>query len=176
MKWGWATLPLALMTVGLTACGGEEERLVPPEPNSARVALTVAYPGSAPLALITYRQGGRRCHALGMVRDGRPRVLDGGARPLYAALERRGACLGARGKLVSLHVSDRGARALRVVGGLARPDVVRVRVAGQRVRPSRGGAFLVGWPAGAGSAGRMVEVQRRDGTRHRVPLTVAAAS
>jgi len=158
------------MTVGLTACGDEEERLATPDVNSARVALTVDFPGSAPLALITYRQAGRRCHALGTVTDEGPRVLGAAGGPLYAALQRHGDCLAAPRGLVSVQTSARGSRPLRVVGGLARHDVVRVRVAGQRVRPGRGGAFLVGWPAGTGDAGRMVEVQLRDGTRHRVPL------
>ncbi len=174
MQRGWAALPLALMIVGLTACGGEEERLAALEPNSARVALTVDYPGSAPLALITYRAGGRRCHALGTVTDQGPRVL-GDRAPLYRALERRGGCLGRAHPLVSVQLSDRRSRPLRVLGGLARHDVIRLRIAGQRVRPDRGGAFLVGWPAGTGDAGRVVEVMLRDGTRHRVPLELAVA-
>ena len=173
MKTVWAALPVALITAGMTGCGGEEERLAPLEPNSTRVALTVDYPGSAPMALITYRSLGRRCHALGTLTAHGPRVLADQKAPLTAALQRLGGCLDT-GSPVSVQVSGGGTR-LRVAGGLASPDVVRVRLAGQRVKPGRGGAFLVAWPSGTGDVGRAVEVQLRDGTRRRVALDATAA-
>jgi hypothetical protein len=166
---------LATVTLlGLSGCGEEKSTIVPLQPNSSRVALTLTYPGFAPSALITYRlQGGRPCHALGMLTGEGPRVLAAPEWPLEAALERQGHCLD--GRLVSLEVVTRtGSERLRVVGGLVRRDVARIRVAGQRVRPGRGGAFLIVQPVDAGSLGRAVEVELRDGSRRRLPLGVVA--
>lgn len=168
----WA---LGVVLAGLSGCGDAPERAVAPEVNSARVALTVDYPGSAPLALITYRAAGRRCHALGRLTASGARALAEPGAPLDGALERRGVCLDGAAEPVSVELSAEGSGPLRAAGGLARRDVVRIRVAGQRARPGRDGAFLVAWPSDAGDAGSIVEVTLRDGSRQRVPLQPPAA-
>jgi CBS domain-containing protein len=157
-----------LAATGVAGCGTTEERLVPPDLNSPQVALTVDYPGAAPLALITYRSRRVRCHALGTMTARGARLLGQLGKPVSQALPRHGRCLDAAHPVVSLQVGDAG-NALRAVGGITRDDVVRVAVAGQRVRP-RDGAFLVAFPASAGAVGQVVRVQLRDGRRLRLPL------
>src|SRR3712207_174247 len=163
---------LALIATAATAAGcGEKKAERPlPRPESSRVALTVAYPGFAPWALITYQGGkGERCHALGQLTADGPQVI-GDPAPLEEALVRRGRCLeDGNGRSVSLHVAPGANGDVRVVGGIAAKGVRRLVVGGRRVRPAASGAFLFTQPASA-RLGRSVEVVYRGGGRERVTL------
>lgn len=149
-------------------CGEDQAPAATARSHSSQVALTVAYPGFAPWALITYEDaGGRRCHTFGTLTSHGPRVL-GDSRPLEAAVAGSGRCLG-RGGPVSLAISEGAGGSVRVVGGIAARGVRRIIVGGERIRPSRSGAFLVAQPS-ARSLGTGVEVRFRGGGRARVPL------
>lgn len=164
---GAATIAAA----SLAACGEEDRPEVRPAVSSARVAMTVSYPGLAPFALITYRdRAGRPCHGLGRLTAGGPRVIGAVGATLADGLARRGRCLRPDGDDVSLQVRSAGPGAPRLVGGIVRPGVTRVVVAGQAVRPRPGGEFLVAQPADAGSLGDEVELEYRAGGHRRLPL------
>ena len=151
------------------ACGEEPAPAEAPRASSARVELTLSLPGGgAPLALITYQgNGGRTCHALGTLTTQGPRVLDALDQPLEAGLARAGHCLSGKG--ISLATARAGGGELRVVGGMAAKGVRRIVVGGERVRPSRSGAFLVA-QRGAGSQREDVELIYAGGGHERVPL------
>jgi hypothetical protein len=157
--------------VSLTACGEEEREATSPVMSSPRVAMTASYPGYAPFALITYRDGqGRRCHGIGSVTANGPRVMGALGVSLADGLARRGKCMRADDSDVSLQVRKIGTGAPRVVGGIVRDGVTKVIVAGQRVDPRPTGEFLVVQPAGAGSLGSAVELEYRAGQVRRLPL------
>ena len=166
-KFGTLVAALALGAVA-TGCGEEPAPVDTPRAASAKVELTVSVPGGAPLALITYEgNGGRTCHALGALTAQGPRVLDALDQPLEAGLTRSGHCL--RGGGVSLATARAAGGQLRVVGGMAAKGVRRVVVGGERVRPSRSGAFLVAQRA-PGSLSGDVELIYAGGGSERVPL------
>ena len=155
----------------LSACGAEEQEVNPPVLSSPRVAMTASYPGYAPFALITYRDGeGRRCHGIGSVTANGPRVMGALSASLAEGLALRGKCMRADDSDVSLQVRKAGAGAPRIVGGIVRDGVTKVIVAGQRVDPRPSGEFLVVQPAGAGSLGSSVELEYRAGHVRRLPL------
>lgn len=160
----------------LSACGAEEKPDTPPALSSPRVAMTASYPGYAPFALITYRDGdGRRCHGIGSVTPNGPRVMGALGLSLAEGLTRRGKCMRADDNDVSLQVRHAGAGAPRIVGGIVRDGVTKVVVAGQRVDPRPTGEFLVVQPAGAGSLGSAVELEYRAGTVRRLPLDTVSS-
>jgi hypothetical protein len=168
---------LALIAAGaLAGCGDEAESEAPIRQVVPHVALTLDYPGHSPWALITYRSdAGRRCHALGTLTAEGPRLLGLPHQPLGLALSGQGRCL-APSRPVSLQVSDPGRNeSMRVIGGLARRDVARVTIAGQRIRPTAGGGFLIVQPVDAGSLGKAMRVQLRDGRRLRLALATVAS-
>jgi hypothetical protein len=168
------TLVTALaLGAGATACGEEAAPSDTPRSASAKVELTMSLPGGgAPLALITYQgDGGRTCHALGTLTTRGPRVLDALDQPLETGLGRSGHCLGGHG--VSLATARVGGGELRVLGGLAAKGVRRVVVGGERVRPSRSGAFLVAQRS-PGSLSGDVELIYAGGGHERVPLASLA--
>ena len=133
--------------------------------------MTVSYPGYAPFALITYRDGeGRRCHGIGSVTAHGPRVMGSLGTTLADGLAKRGKCLRADDSDVSLQVRKAGAGAPRIVGGIVRDGVTKVVVAGQRVDPRPTGEFLVVQPAGAGTLGSAIELEYRAGHVRRLPL------
>lgn len=161
----------ALAVVALSACGAEDEAETPPAMSSPRVAMTVSYPGYAPFALITYRDGdGRRCHGIGSVTPDGPRVMGALGLSLPEGLAKRGKCMRADDNDVSLQVRKAGTGAPRIVGGIVRDGVTKVVVAGQRVDPRPTGEFLVVQPAGAGTLGSAVELEYRAGHVRRLPL------
>ncbi len=161
----------ALVAAALAACGTEKPVQTPPATSSPRVAMTVTYPGYAPFALITYRDGeGRRCHGIGSVTASGPRVMGALGSSLADGLARRGKCLLAEDNDVSLQVRKAGVGAPRIVGGIVRDGVTKVIVAGQRVDPRPSGEFLVVQPAGAGSLGSAIELEYRAGAVRRLPL------
>lgn len=161
----------ALAAAALSACGSEERVTTPPALSSPRVAMTVSYPGYAPFALITYRDGdGRRCHGIGSVTANGPRVMGALGASLADGLATNGKCLRADDSDVSLQVRKVGVDAPRIVGGIVRDGVTKVIVAGQRVDPRPTGEFLVVQPAGAGSLGSAVELEYRAGQVRRLPL------
>ncbi|HEV2061937.1 MAG TPA: hypothetical protein VGR12_03715 [Solirubrobacteraceae bacterium] len=165
------TVSAALAAAAFAACGGAERETTPPAMSSPRVAMTVSYPGYAPFALITYRDGeGRRCHGIGSVTAHGPRVMGSLGATLADGLARSGKCLRADDSDVSLQVRNVGVGAPRVVGGIVRDGVAKVVVAGQRVDPRPTGEFLVVQPAGAGSLGSAVELEYRAGHVRRLPL------
>jgi hypothetical protein len=165
------TASTLLAAASLAACGEEERAATPPALSSPKVAMTVTYPGYAPFALITYRDGqGRRCHGIGSVTPNGPRVMGALGISLADGLARRGKCLGAADSDVSLQVRKVGPGAPRVVGGIVRDGVTKVVVAGQRVDPRPTGEFLVVQPAGAGALGSEVELEYRAGQARRLPL------
>jgi hypothetical protein len=158
--------------------GREEEKRADTGPalSTPRVAQTASQPGYAPFALITYRdRAGHPCHGIGTLTKSGPRVLDAPELPLERALATRGACLGPRDGDISLQVRQARPGAPHVVGGLARAGVLRVVVAGQRVRPRGDGSFLVLQPASAGSLGTKVELQYRAGHTRRLSLRRVAS-
>ena len=160
-----------MAAVALGACGGEERDQTAPALSSARVAMTANYPGYAPFALITYRDAeGRRCHGLGSVTPEGPRVMGALGDDLTEGLTNRGKCLSANGRDVSLQVRRAGAGAPRIVGGIVREGVTRIVIAGQAVRPRRGGEFLVVQPADAGALGDEIELEYTAGHHRRLPL------
>ena len=163
---GTITAALALAGAG-AGCGEEPVPEAPPKAQSSRVALTVSYPGSSPWALITYEAAdGRPCHAFGTLTKDGPRVLGAPDVPLEQALAGGGRCL--RDRSVSLATATGAGGDVRVVGGIAAPGVRRVVVGGERIRPSKSGAFLVVQPA-SGALGRDVELVFSGGARERVP-------
>ena len=173
-----------LVTAGLAAFAataaigcGEEKRVVSgPAMSSPRVAMTVSYPGFAPFALITYRDThGRRCHGLGSVTPEGPRVMGALGDSLTEGLTNRGKCLAADGGDVSLQVRRAGTGAPRIVGGIVRAGVTRIVVAGQSVRPRRGGEFLVVQPPGTGALGDEIELEYHAGHHRRLPLETASS-
>ena len=162
--------------VALSACGEEQRQNTHPALISARVAVTASYPGYAPFALITYRDArGRRCHGLGSVTPDGPRVMGALDQSLTDGLASSGRCLGLAGRDVSLQVRRTGPGAPRVVGGLVRSGITRVLVAGQTVRPRRGGEFLVVQPAGSGPLGDEIELEYHAGHHRRLPLELDAS-
>lgn len=166
----------ALAAAALAACGEEQRDTTPPALSSARVAMTASYPGYAPFALITYRDAdGHRCHGLGSVTPHGPRVMGALEDSLTAGLAARGRCLTAQGRDVSLQIREAGRGAPRIVGGIVREGVTRVVVAGQTVRPRRGGEFLVVQPAGTGSLGKEIELEYHAGHHRRLPLELVAS-
>ena len=169
-----ASAGLAVFAVtAAIGCGEEEQVASGPAMSSPRVAMTVSYPGFAPFALITYRDGdGRRCHGLGSLTAYGPRVIGALEEPLSDGLATRGRCLDARDGDVSLQVRKAGRYAPRIVGGIARAGVTRVVVGGQAVRPRSGGEFLVVQPADA-AALASVQLEYRAGHHKRLPVTVS---
>jgi hypothetical protein len=164
-----------IAAAAFAACGEEERVDTGPAVSSARVAMTVTYPGFAPFALVTYRdRRGRHCHGLGTLTARGPRVLGLPGASLAEGLTRRGKCLGAGDHDVSLQVRSAGRGAPRLVGGIVRAGVTRVVVAGQAVRPRPGGEFLVAQPAGAGAIGDEIELEYRAGEHRRLPLKLLA--
>ena len=160
-----------IAAAGLVACGGEKRDDRGPAANSPRVAMTVSYPGFAPFALITYRdRGNRQCHGLGSLTANGPRVMGALNASLTEGLVKDGKCLGAGDHDVSLQVRNAGTGAPRIVGGIVRPGVSRVIVAGQTVRPRPSGEFLVVQPADAGSLGEEIELEYRAGQHRRLAL------
>jgi hypothetical protein len=165
-----------LAATALSACGSEEKVETPPAMSSPRVAMTVSYPGYAPFALITYRDGeGRRCHGIGSVTADGPRVMGALAKTLTDGLAKGGKCMRAEDNDVSLQVRKVGPGAPRVVGGIVRNGVTKVIVAGQRVDPRPSGEFLVVQPAGAGTLGSAVELEYRAGGIRRLPLDTVSS-
>ena len=165
------TCSALLAAATLSACGEEERETTPPAMSSPRVAMTVTYPGYAPFALITYRDGeGRRCHGIGSVTASGPRVMGALSTSLSQGLAKRGKCLRADDSDVSLQIRKAGPGAPRIVGGIVREGVTKVIVAGQRVDPRPTGEFLVVQPAGAGALGSAVELEYRAGHVRRLPL------
>ncbi|HEX8086222.1 MAG TPA: hypothetical protein VF529_18155 [Solirubrobacteraceae bacterium] len=166
----------AIAGAGLSACGEEQRERPVPALSSARVAMTADYPGYAPFALITYRDAkGRRCHGLGSVTPDGPRVMGALDDSLIDGLTARGKCLSATGQDVSLQVRPAGRGAPRIVGGIAREGVTRVVVAGQSVRPRRGGEFLVVQPTGTGALGDEIELEYHAGHHRRLPLRLVTS-
>lgn len=167
----------AAAALAVAGCGKEQAPDAGPATSTPEVALTASYPGYAPFALITYRdKTGRRCHGIGTLTANGPRVL--GARSdlsLADGLKSRGKCLRPTDGDVSLQVRQGAPGAPRIVGGLAREGVSRVIVAGQRVRPRRGGAFLVIQPADTGSLGDKVGLEYRAGHTRRISLRQLAS-
>ena len=160
-------LAAVALAVGLAGCG-EEERPLPPTANTPKVALTVNWPGVQPWALITYtRQDGERCAALGSLTTAGPRVLGALGQDLTTGLTTRGECLTSR---VLIDVEANTGRELQVVGGIAAPEVKRLRVAGQVVRPKKDGTFLLIHADPAHRLGTEVEVVLRGGSRTSVPF------
>lgn len=158
------------VAAGGAGCGDERETLEPPRAQSSRVALTVSYPGLAPWALITYQtRAGERCHALGTLTTAGPRVLGAADEPLETALAGNGRCLDRGHAAVSLDVSDGARGAVRIVGGLVARGVRRLVVAGERVRPSRSGAFLVSQPSSS-ALGESVHLVYESGATEQVAL------
>ena len=167
---------IALAGAALSACGEEAKVETPPAMSSPRVAMTVAYPGYAPFALITYRDGeGRRCHGIGSVTPDGPRVMGALGVTLTEGLAKQGRCMRAEDKDVSLQVRKVGVGAPRIVGGIVRNGVTKVIVAGQRVDPRPSGEFLVVQPAGAGTLGSAVELEYRAGGIRRLPLDTVSS-
>ncbi|HEX2086303.1 MAG TPA: hypothetical protein VHF89_11520 [Solirubrobacteraceae bacterium] len=166
----------ALAAVALAACGEEKREATGPAMSSPRVAMTVSYPGYAPFALITYRdERGRRCHGIGSLTADGPRVFGALDSALADGLAAGGKCLGPDDSDVSLQVRRAGRGAPRVVGGIARAGVTRVVVGGQRVRPRRGGEFLVVQPGDAGPLGDDVQLEYRAGHQRRLPLKLVSS-
>lgn len=159
----------AIATAMVFAGCGEEERPLPPEANTPRVALTLDWPGVAPWALITFvRQDGSRCAALGTLTKAGPRVLGALGLDLASGLATRGRCLDPKGSVL-VDVDESPGREVQVVGGLAAEGVVRLRIAGQVVRPRENGAFLL-ITNGAQALGRTLVVERHGGRRETVAL------
>ncbi len=171
------TVATAACVVAVTTGCGEEKRAdTGPAMSSPRVAMTVSYPGFAPFALITYRDGeGRRCHGIGSVTSEGPRVMGALGMTLTEGLSKHGKCMRAEDKDVSLQIRKAGAGAPRIVGGIVRDGVTKVIVAGQRVDPRPSGEFLVVQPAGAGSLGSAVELEYRAGASRRLPLDTVSS-
>ena len=166
----------ALAAVALAACGEEQRVEIPPALSSPRVAITVSYPGYAPFALITYRDGnGRRCHGLGSLTTQGPRVMGSLDDTLAVGLRERGTCLGRDDGDVSLQVRKAGRGAPRIVGGIARAGVTRIVVGGQAVRPRSGGEFLVVQPADAGTLGDEIELEYQAGHHRRLALDAVSS-
>ena len=166
----------ALAVTALAACGEEKRADNAPALSSPRVAMTVSYPGFAPFALITYRDAeGRRCHGLGSVTPEGPRVMGALGDNLVEGLTNRGKCLTAKGGDVSLQIRRAGTGAPRIVGGIVREGVTRIVVAGQAVRPRRGGEFLVVQPADAGALGDEIELEYHAGHHRRVRLDLVSS-
>ena len=162
---------MAILAIALTACGEEKVAETPPVMSSPRVALTANLPGYAPFALIVYRDAeGRRCHGVGSLTAGGPRVMGALGETLADGLRTGGKCLRATDSDVSLQVRRVGRGTARVVGGIVREGVTRVVVGGQGVRPQRDGSFLVVQPAGSGALGEEVELEYRAGNHRRLPL------
>ena len=160
----------------MTACGEEDTGDKVPAMSSPRVAMTVTYPGYAPFALISYRDGkGRPCHGLGTLTRTGPRVLGAARETLADGLTKRGRCLRASDRDVSLHVSRGGRGMPTLVGGIVRAGVDRVVVAGQAVRPRAGGEFLVVQPPGTGTVGDEIELEYRAGHHRRLPLKLVSS-
>lgn len=167
---------VAMAAAALSACGGEEREDTKPALSSPRVAMTADYPGYAPFALITYRDGaGRRCHGLASVTPEGPRVMGALDQSLTDGLAQRGRCLGADDRDVSLQVRKAGRGAPRIVGGIVRAGVTRVVVAGQKVRPRPGGEFLVVQPVDAGSLGEEIALEYHAGRHRRLPLRLVSS-
>ena len=159
-----------------TGCGEEKRVDTGPAMSSPRVAMTVSYPGFAPFALITYRDGsGVPCHGLGSLTADGPRVMGALDTTLAEGLATRGRCLREQDSDVSLQVRKAGADAPRLVGGIARAGVTRVIIGGQSVRPRAGGEFLVVQPADARSLGPAVQLEYRAGHQRRLPLRLVAS-
>jgi hypothetical protein len=164
------------MALALPACGGEEREDTPPALSSARVAMTVEYPGYQPFALITYRDpAGRRCHGLGSVTPQGPRVMGALDNSLTEGLTTRGTCLAVGGRDISVQVRKAGRGAPRIVGGIVREGVTRIVVAGQTIRPRRGGEFLFVQPPDAGALGDDIELEYTAGQHRRLPLDLVAS-
>ena len=166
----------ALVVAATTGCGEKERVETGPAMSSPRVAMTVSYPGFAPFALITYRDGsGRPCHGLGSLTAGGPRVMGALDATLADGLAARGKCLRADDSDVSLQVRKAGRNAPRLVGGIARAGVTRVIIGGQSVRPRPGGEFLVVQPADARSLGPAVQLEYRAGHHRRLSLRLVSS-
>jgi hypothetical protein len=158
------------VAIGCAGCG-EQERTIEQAATSPRVALSIDYPGYAPWALIVFRdERNRRCHALGAITKQGPRALERTDIPLADGLIRSGRCVERDDLDVSLQMRRPGKGGPRVVGGLARDGVRRVRIAGRTVRPRRDGSFLLVLPAGADRVGRTVGLEYGGGHRRKLPL------
>ena len=168
---------VAAAALAVTGCGEEQVRDAGPSTSTPEVAITASYPGYAPFALITYRdEDGRRCHGIGTLTASGPKVLGANSdQTLIQGLQARGKCLRATDGDVSLQVRQGGAHTPRIVGGLAREGVLRVSVAGQRVRPQPNGAFLVIQPADTGPVGDKVGLEYRAGHTRRLPIRRVAS-
>ena len=161
-----------MLALGVASAGcGAEKQTTPPAANSARVALTLDYPGYAPWALIVYRdERDRSCHAIGTITREGPRVVDRIAVPLTEALTAGGHCIDAKDRDVSIQVRRGAAGGPRLVGGIVRRGVRRVNVAGRTVRPRRDGTFLLALPPSADSVGTTVGLEYHRGHRRKLPL------
>ncbi|HEV2813508.1 MAG TPA: hypothetical protein VGW10_09675 [Solirubrobacteraceae bacterium] len=166
---------VAMAAGALSACGEEQREDTTPALSSPRVAMTASYPGYAPFALITYRDGhGRVCHGLGSVTPDGPRVMGALDMSLGVGLAKHGTCLRREGRDVSVQIRRAGGGA-RIVGGIARAGVTRVLVAGQSVRTRRNGEFLVVQPSDAGPVGDEIELEYHAGHHRRLPLRLVTS-